>query len=107
MLQHVYLQDFQFLQKLPVPGQFLDSRSNRLKTASKQEVLNWLQEAQTYLTSQSPMVTGSFKVTGISTAANGSEDHLVRNPDILQELQDAEDSGEELVSDEDSDPFAD
>ena len=49
------------------------------------------------------MVTGSFKVMGISTAANGSEDHLVRNPDILQELQDAEDSGEELVSDEDSD----
>ena len=82
--------------------------TNRLKTASKQEVLNWLQEAQAYLTSQSPMVTGSFKVTGISTAANGSEDHLVRNPDILQELQYTEDSGEEeLVSDEDSDPFAD
>ena len=72
-----------------------------------QKVLNWLQEAQAYLTSHLPMVTGSFKVTGISTAANGSEDHLVRNPDILRELQDAEDSGEELVSDEDSDPFAD
>ena len=81
--------------------------TNRLKTASKQEVLNWLQEAQAYLTSQSPVVTGSFKVMGILTAANGSEDHLVRNPDILRELQDAEDSGEELVSDEDSDPFAD
>ena len=82
--------------------------TNRLKTASMQEVLNWLQEAQAYsVTSQSPMVTGSFKVMGILTAANGSEDHLVRNPDILRELQDAEDSGEELVSDEDSDPFAD
>ena len=81
--------------------------ANRLKTASKQEVLNWLQKAQAYLTFDSPMVAGSFKVTGISTAANGSEDHLIRNPAIQPQQQDLHEDSEEDPFEEDFDPFID
>ena len=44
-----------------------------------------------YLSAQPEMITKSFKVTGISLALDGSEDHLLRNKDILQLVDISED----------------
>ena len=56
--------------------------TSRLKTASKQEILEWLASAQSYLSSKPEMVIKSFKVTGISLAMDGSEDNLLHS-DIM------------------------
>ena len=49
------------------------------------------------------MIIKSFKVTGISLALDGSEDHLFRNKDILQQADQPE--NEEEGEDEEEDPF--
>lgn len=80
------------------------SSADRLKTASKQEICQWVVKAQNYLSAHPEMITKSFKVTGISLALDGSEDHLFRNKDILQQANQPEDE-EEGEEDED-DPFS-
>ena len=56
-------------------------------------------KAQKYLSAHPEIITKSFKVTGISLALDGSEDHLFRN-DILQQADQPEDK------EEDDDPFS-
>ena len=48
------------------------------------------------------MIIKSFKVTGISLALDGSEDHLFRNKDILQQADQPENEEE---SEDEEDPF--
>ena len=60
-----------------------------------------MMKAQDYLSAQPEMITKSFKVTGISLALDGSEDHLLRNKDILQLVEISEDE----ENDEEEDPF--
>ena len=81
----------------------MSSSAYRLKTASKQEICQWVVKAQKYLSAHPEMITMSFKVTGISLALDGSEDHLFRSKDILQQADQPED--EEEDEDED-DPFS-
>ena len=83
----------------------MSSSADRLKTASKQEICQWVVKAQNYLSAHPEMITRSFKVTGISLALDGSEDHLFRNKDILQQADQQEDveQGEE---EEEEDPFS-
>lgn len=47
------------------------------KGPSHQDMLNWMANAQTEV-QQTGVIPKSFKVTGISTALSGSEDHLIR-----------------------------
>ena len=82
----------------------MSSSADRLKTASKQEICQWVVKAQNYLSAHPEMITKSFKVTGVSLALDGSEDHLFRNKDILQQANQPEDE-EEGEEDED-DPFS-
>ena len=79
----------------------LSNSADCLKTASKQEICQWVVKAQNYL---SEMITKSFKVTGISLALNGSEDRLFRNKDMLQPADQPED--EEQGDEEEEDPVS-
>ena len=53
--------------------------ADRLKTASKQQVVQWVEEAHKHLSERPEMVIKSFQVTGISLALDGSENSLFRN----------------------------
>ena len=81
----------------------MSNLADRLKTASKQEICQWAVKAQNYLSPHPEMIIKSFKVTGISLALDGSEDHLFRNKDILQQADQPE--NEEEGEDEEEDPF--
>ena len=81
----------------------MSNSADRLKTASKQEICQWAVKAQNYLSAHPEMIIKSFKVTGISLALDGSEDHLFRNKDILQQADQPE--NEEEGEDEEEDPF--
>ena len=80
----------------------MSSSADRLKTASKQDICQWVVIAQNYLTAHPEMIIKSFKVTGISLALDWSEDHLFRNQDMLQQA-DQPGEGEEK---EEEDPFS-
>ena len=58
-----------------------DGKIDRVRPPFKQHIIDWIQTALPCLTRE--MVVNSFKVCGISNHANGCEDHLVANPDIL------------------------
>ena len=53
-----------------------ENPNNRLKTASKLEVLRWVVAAQSYLSSKTEMIAKSFRVTGIlpNIESNGTPD---------------------------------
>ena len=78
--------------------------TDRLKTAIKQQVLQWVDEAHKYLSERPEMVTRSFKVTGISLALDGSENRLFRNDTCLKLPTDVQ---AEESEDGDEDPFQD
>ena len=85
----------------------LPSSEDCLKTASKQEVCQWLTKAHDHLCAQSDLITKAFKVTGLALALDGSEDNLFRN----QHLQGTEAGAEghdvdAEPEDDDEDPFA-
>ena len=80
--------------------------TSRLKTASKQEVIEWLASAQSHLSSNPRMIVKSFKVTGISLAMDGSEDKQLHNDIALQEDEGTGDPFQGL-EDEEDDPFID
>ena len=63
----------------------MSNPADRLKTASRQQVCQWVQEAQQYLSDHPDMVIKAFQVTGISLALDGSENHLLRNEKLLQQ----------------------
>lgn len=78
---------------------------------SRQEAIGWMEAAQNEL-QQTAYIGKSFKVTGISTALGGAEDHMIRDPDLIPE-NDYLDSDEEtdefsgFEDDEADDPFID
>ena len=80
----------------------MSSSADCLKTASKQEICQWAVKAQNYLSAHPEMIIKSFKVTGISLALDGSEDHLFRNKDILQQADQPENEEE---GEDEEDPF--
>ena len=80
----------------------MSSSADRLNTASKQEICQWAVKAQNYLSAHPEMIIKSFKVTGISLALDGSEDHLFRNKDILQQADQPENEEE---GEDEEDPF--
>ena len=70
----------------------LATMPSQLKTASKQEICQWVVKAQNYLSARPEMITKSFKLT---LALDGSEDHLFRNKDIFQQREEGEEEGED------------
>ena len=78
---------------------------------SRQEAIGWMEAAQNEL-QQTAYIGKSFKVTGISTALGGAEDHMIGDPDLIPE-NDYLDSDEEtdefsgFEDDEADDPFID
>ena len=80
--------------------------TDRLKTASKQQVLQWVEEAHKHLSERPEMVIRSFQVTGISLALDGSENSLFRNDTCLK-LPTEDVQAEEESEDGDEDPFQD
>ena len=79
--------------------------TDRLKMASKQQVVQWIEEAQKYLSERPEIIIKSFQVTGISLALDGSEDSLSRK-DLGLELPTVQEADGELKDDEE-DPFQD
>ena len=77
---------------------------------SRQDVIGWMEAAQNEL-QQTAYISKSFKVTGISTALGGAEDHMIRDPNLIPETDD--DSDDEIdefsgfEDDEVDDPFND
>ena len=53
--------------------------TGRLKTASKQQVVQWVEEAHKYQSERPEVVIKSFQVTGISLSLDGSENSLFRS----------------------------
>ena len=58
--------------------------NERIKTAPKQVVVDWVVRAWTYIKQQEDLIRKSFLVTGISCATDGSEDHLCHDDIPLQ-----------------------
>ena len=79
--------------------------ADRLKTVSKQKVLQWMEEAQEYLSARPDMVIKAFQMTGISLAVDGTGNSLFRNDSCLKLPTDEETESE--VEDEDDDLFKD
>ena len=76
------------------------------KTASKQQVVQWVEEAQKYLSERPEMIIKSFQVTGISLALDGSENSLFRN-DLGMELPTEANQADGELEDAEEDPFQD
>lgn len=79
-----------------------DETSNgRIKTASKQIVLDWVINAMDTLKEKRAMIVKSFKVCGISVNLSGSENALIRNDNELNTMDDDSDTEFEGFSPED------
>ena len=80
--------------------------ADRLKTATKQQVCQWVEEAHEDLSTKKDMVIKSFQVTGISLALDGSENNLFRNDKQALEAAQGEDDDEPEDAEVDGeDPF--
>ena len=56
----------------------------KLKAPTHQNVIGWVYEAQTEVQNDSDIISEVFnKMTGISNALSGMEDHMIHNPAIL------------------------
>ena len=84
----------------------MNDPTDRLKTASKQQVVQWVEEAQKYLSERPEMIIKSFQVTGISLALDGSENSLFRN-DLGMELPTEANQADGELEDAEEDPFQD
>lgn len=77
---------------------------------SRQDVIGWMEAVQKEL-QQTTYISKSFKVTGISTALGGAEDHMIRDPNLIPETDDYSDEEIDEFSgfedDEVDDPFID
>ena len=79
--------------------------ADRLKTATKQQVCQWVEKAHEDLSTKKDMVIKSFQVTGISLALDGSENNLFRNDKLLKQALEAaqgEDDDEPEDAEEDA-----
>jgi hypothetical protein len=81
----------------------------KIKTASKQQVLDWMVDAWQKMKERKGLITKSFQVTGITSTDPGvvrSDDILKRAMEVVQrELSLAEE--DENDDDLNEDPFAD
>ena len=84
----------------------MSNSADRLKTASKQEVCQWLIKVQDHLCTHPDMIVKAFKVTGLSLALDGSEDNLFRNQHLLQGVEAGAQDDDIDAEPEDEDPFA-
>ena len=84
----------------------MSSSADCLKTASKQEVCQWLTKAHDHLCAQPDMIIKAFKVTGLTLALDGSEDNLFRNQHLLQGTEAGAEGHDVDAEPEDEDPFA-
>ncbi len=57
-----------------------------IRKPPKQLVVNWIEEANTKLSSNLCIVKKSFLVTGLSNARGKEEDHLIRNDEARKEI---------------------
>ena len=77
---------------------------------SRQDVIGWMEGTQNAL-QQTAYISKSFKVTGISTALGGAEDHMIRDPNLIPETDDdSDEEADEFSGFEDEevdDPFID
>lgn len=83
--------------------------SVKIKIASKQQVLNWVVQANKDLNSNKDLVCKSFKVCGISNAIDGTENHFIHCAKELDQLKVAyrlENEEEEDADESAEDPFA-
>ncbi len=78
-------------------------------------VLNWIENANSILNSNTCIITKSFLVTGLSNALGGHEDHLIRDDTVRIEIEEimSEVFGEETMgfqaqeeTNQDADPFS-
>ena len=61
--------------------------ADRVKTASKQIVVDWIVRAWTYLKERQELIKKSFLVTGISCAMDGTQDYLCHNDSTLASVR--------------------
>ena len=60
-----------------------------VKRPSKQQIVDWVEEANNILNSNLSIVKKSFLVTGISNALGGKEDQLVRDDNVRKEIEES------------------
>ena len=58
-----------------------------VKRPSKQQIVDWVEEANNFLNSYLSIVKKYFLVTGISNALGGKEDQLVRDDNVRKEIE--------------------
>ena len=56
---------------------------NTTNQPTHQNVIGWVHEAQIEIQNDSDIISKAFKVTGISNALSGMEDHMVHNSAFL------------------------
>lgn len=79
----------------------LNDGETDLKGPTRQDMINWMDDAMKSVKT-TDAIAKSFKVTGISTALSGSEDHM------LHDFDDEEFSGFDATDiNESEDPFGD
>ena len=57
-----------------------------IKPASRQSIINWVASAWEKITQHPDMVAKSFVVTGIAQDLDGSENDVVRNAEVQEEI---------------------
>lgn len=82
-----------------------------MKGPTRQDMVNWMHEA-TLAVAATGVIAKSFKVTGISTALSGSEDHMLHDPSIIPDVDEESDDDDFSGFDaaditESEDPFVD
>ena len=59
------------------------SSCQTIPTASNDEIVQWIINANTCLSEQGNMISKAFLVCGISNQIDGSENHIIRIPGVL------------------------
>ena len=77
----------------------------RFKTASKQQVLDWVVQSNKDLDSKKELIRKSFLVCGISNALDGSQNHFIRCAKELEQLKVAYGLEEDANESESDNPF--
>ena len=77
----------------------------RLKTPTKQQVVNWVVAANQHIGGNTAMIKKSFLVCGISNAFDGSQNHIIRCAKELPTMSVAYSSDMRSTDTSDKDPF--
>ena len=75
----------------------------RIKAASKEEIVRWLASATDYIKGKPDLVRRSFKACGISNMLSGQEDSLIRKDAVETPTADSDDDAELEVDDYEDD----